>query len=35
MQKLMCWHDVRADKAIHFGEWTQEYGTKPKEVPYF
>lgn len=35
MQKLMRWHDLRVDKAIHFVEWTQEYGTEPKEVPYF
>lgn len=31
MQKLMRRHDVRADKAIRFGEWTEECGTEPKK----
>lgn len=35
MQKLVRWHDVRVDKAIHFKEWPQEYGTESKEVPHF
>lgn len=35
MQKLMRWHDVRADEAIHFGEWPQEYGPEPQELLYF
>lgn len=30
MQKSMRWHDVRAEKAIHFGEWTLEYGPETK-----
>lgn len=35
MQKLMRWHDVRAHKAVHFGERTRVYGTEAKEVHYF
>lgn len=35
MQKLVRWHDVRVDKAIHFEEWPQEYGTESKEVTHF